>query len=192
MVRLMGEGSSQAIKTVLGWTLDTRRLLVSLSSNKFVLWSSYIRRHIFRGSLLVSYLETLVGRLEHIGYLVYLMHNFLGRICRLMDAIVSHDVHHVHMITTILSDIRLFLVFLNQAHDGMSMNLLTYCTPDHHHHADACDKGIGGYGTATGKAWHWEIPQEYWGKFTLNSLEFIMNFISFWIGILDGTIKTGE
>jgi hypothetical protein len=120
------------------------------------------------------------------------MPHFLGCIHRLKDAIVSRDVHHTCLSAKILSDLRLFLVFLNQAHEGMSMHLLTYCTPYHHHRADACGKGIGGYGMATGKAWHWETPQEYWGKFTLNSLEFITSFISFWSGILDSTIKSGD
>jgi hypothetical protein len=73
MVKLMGEGRFQKTKTVLGWTLYTRQLLVSLSSDKFSLWSSDIRRHIIRGSLVATKLETLVGRLEHVGYLIPLM-----------------------------------------------------------------------------------------------------------------------
>jgi hypothetical protein len=118
----------------------------------------------------------------------------LGRIRRLKDTIVSRSVRHVCPSAKILSDLRLFLVFLNQAHDGMSMNLLTYRTPDHHHHhrTDACNKGIGGYNMDTDKAWRWALPQDLWGKFTLKSLEFIASFISFWIGILDGTIHPGD
>jgi hypothetical protein len=50
MVKIMGGGRFQETKTVLGWTLDTRRLFVSLSSDKFSLWSS----------LLAPELETLV------------------------------------------------------------------------------------------------------------------------------------
>jgi hypothetical protein len=192
MTKLMGEGRFQEIKTVLGWTLDTRRLLVSLSSDKFSLWSADIERHILSGSLLAAALETLVGRLEHVGYLIPLMRHFLGRIRRLKDAIISRGVRHVRLSAKIIADLRLFMVFLKQAHAGISMNLLTYRAPDHHHRADACEKGIGGYDMATGKAWRWEIPQEHWGKFTLNSLEFIASFISFWIGILDGTIKAGD
>jgi hypothetical protein len=153
MVKLMGEGRFQETKTVLGWTLDTRRLLVSLSSDTFSLWSSDIRRHILRGSLLAPELETLVGRLEHVGYIIPLVRHFLGRICRLKDSIVSRGIRHVRLSAKLLSDLHIFLVFLNQAHDGMSMNLLIYRTPDHHHRADACKKGIGGYHMDTGKAW---------------------------------------
>jgi hypothetical protein len=120
------------------------------------------------------------------------MRHFLGHVCCLKDAIVSRGVHHVHLSTKLLSDLRLFLVFLNQDHDGMSMNLLKYHTPDHHYRADACEKGIGGYDMDTGKAWRWALPQDLWGKFTLNSLEFIASFISFWIGILDVTIHPGD
>jgi hypothetical protein len=120
------------------------------------------------------------------------MHHFLGRIRRLKDDIVSRGVLYVRLSAKILYDLHLFLVLINQAHDGMSTNLLTYRTPEHHHHADACEKGISAHDMATGKSWCWEIHQDYWGNFTLNSLEFIMSFISFWIDILDGTIMAGD
>jgi hypothetical protein len=105
---------------------------VSLSSNKVTLWPSDIRHRILHSSLLASELETLVGRLEHVGHLTPLMHNFLGFIHRLKNVIMSRDVCHVRLSAKIIYDIRLFLVFLAQAHDGISMNLLTYCTPYHH------------------------------------------------------------
>jgi hypothetical protein len=44
----------------------------------------------------------------------------------------------------------------------------------------------------TWKVWRWAIPWEHWGKLTLNSLEFIVSFVSFWIGLLDGTIKASD
>jgi hypothetical protein len=118
--------------------------------------------------------------------------HFLGRIHHLKDAVVSCGARRVRLSAKIIYGIHLFIIFLDQDHDDMSMHLLTYRTPDHHHHDDACEKKIDGYDMATGKAWRWEIPQDYWVKFTLNSLEFIASFISFWIGILDGTIKDGD
>jgi hypothetical protein len=127
---------------VLGWTLDTQRILVYLSSDKFAIWSSDIRHHILSGSLPISELETLVGIIEHVGYLITLMYHFLVRIHHLKNAIVSRSIHHVRLSSKIISGICLFLVFLNQAHAGMSMNLLTYLTPDHHHRADACETGL--------------------------------------------------
>jgi hypothetical protein len=172
-------------------SLHTRNASQRSDFNKFVIWSSDIQRHIMCGSLLASELETLVGHMEHAGYLVPLIHHFLGRILWLKDVIIFRVNHHIHLSAKIISDLHLFLVFLTQAHDRISMNMLTDRTPDHHHRADACEKGIGGYDMATGMGRRWKIPREHWGKLKLNSLEFIRSFVSFWSGILDGTIKTG-
>jgi hypothetical protein len=118
--------------------------------------------------------------------------HFCGHIHRLKDTIVSRGVHCVQLSANVVSDLRLFRIFLQQARDLISMNLLTYRTPDRDRRADACEKGNRRYGMATRKAWRWEIIQGHWVNFTLNSLEFIASFIDLLIGILDGTIQAGE
>jgi hypothetical protein len=78
MAKLMGEGCFKEIKRVLGWILDTRHLLASLSSNKFTLWSAGLKLRINCGTLLSSGQEALVGNLKHVGYLIPLMHHFMA------------------------------------------------------------------------------------------------------------------
>jgi hypothetical protein len=179
MTKLMDEGCLHEIKKVLFWVWDTMHLLVSLSSNKSTLWSVGFRFHISFGTLIVFELETLAGHLGYVGYLTPIMHHFLDCIRHLKDAIVSRGVRSVRLSINIIADLRLFLIFLQQAHDGICMNLLTYRVSENHFHDDAYEKGIVGFDMATDKAWRWEIPREHWGKFTLNSMEFIAIFISF-------------
>jgi hypothetical protein len=102
-------------------------------------------------------------------------------------------VRHARLSANIIVDLRLFLTFLCQAYEDISMNLLTCRAPDHHLGADACEKGMGGYQLGTGDAWRWAILEEFWGGgFTLNSLEFLESFVTLWIDILQGTITAGD
>jgi hypothetical protein len=120
------------------------------------------------------------------------MRHFLGRIWRLNDVIVSCGVRHARLGANIISDLRLFLNFICQAHEGISMNLLTFRAPACHLRANIYENGIGGYNLGTYKAWRWAIPEEFWGRLTLISLEFLVSFATLWIGILQGTITAGE
>jgi hypothetical protein len=84
--------------------------------------------HILSGSLLESELDTLVGQLEHVEYLTPIMRTFVGCIHRLKDAIIACGVRHVQLSANIIYDIHLFLIFIQQTHDGITMNLLTIHT----------------------------------------------------------------
>jgi hypothetical protein len=107
--KLLGEGRLQEVKTVLGWNLENFRLLVCLPSDKFGVWSADIESHISKWSILTAELKTLVGRLEHVGYLLPLVHHFLGWIRWLKDVIVSCGVRHVRLSAHFIADLRLLL-----------------------------------------------------------------------------------
>jgi hypothetical protein len=76
--QMLGEGRMQDVNNVLGWNLYSWRLMVSLSDENHDLWSTEIGHHLENGSLLTKELETLVGRLEHVGYLIPLMRHLEG------------------------------------------------------------------------------------------------------------------
>ena len=42
MEKAKAEGAAEEIKIVLGWILDTKRLLVSLPEHKYIAWTSQI------------------------------------------------------------------------------------------------------------------------------------------------------
>ena len=68
--KLMAEGRPEEIKTVLGWTIDTRRLEISLPSDKYHAWLGDIQGVRKTGRCPYPLLETLVGRLNHTAYVL--------------------------------------------------------------------------------------------------------------------------
>ena len=71
----------------------------------------------------------------------------------------------------------------------MSMNLLTCRCPTHECLSDACEHGIGGW-SSSGRAWRFALPEEPWGRFTLNCLEFLAAVIGPWIDHIEGNLPT--
>ena len=69
------------------------------------------------------------------------------------------------------------------------MNLLTCRCPTHEHTSDACEHGIGGW-SSSGRAWRFALPEEPWGRFTLNYLEFLAAVIGPWIDHIEGNLPT--
>ncbi len=62
---------------------------------------------------------------------------------------------------------------------GLSLKLLTLCTPTIVLLADACKHGLGGYLLSTGIAWWFCILScHYWGYLTLNLLEYIASAVT--------------
>jgi hypothetical protein len=116
----------QNVKNVLGWILDSQRLMVSRSDEKHCLWSVEIRHRLEKGSLRSKELETLVGRMEHVGYLTPFMKHFLGRLHRFKDTIVSKGLRYRRFRAKIKDDLHTHKSFLDQARQGISMNLLIH------------------------------------------------------------------
>lgn len=78
---------------------------------------------------------------------------------------------------TQLADLQLWIEFLNKAHRGISINLLTYRKPDVTCWSDASFTGMGGY-NSLGHAWWFELPLECRGRFTLYCLEYVSSIIT--------------
>jgi hypothetical protein len=89
-------------------------------------------------------------------------------------------------------DLKLWLRFLEQAVNGISLNLLTFHRPTHIGRSDASEHGIGGFSATTGIAWRWEIPLELWWRATLNVLEYLAGYITLWMEIHVGKAPKGS
>ena len=76
--KLLAAGSPSEIKTVLGWDIDTRRLLVSLPDDKFEEWCAQIQKAIDSKSISPSDLESLIGRLNHAAFVIPLSRHYLN------------------------------------------------------------------------------------------------------------------
>ena len=60
--KLIGKGQMSEIKTVTGWTIDTRCFIVSLAIDKVAAWSNLIRDIISQGTTIYKEIDSLIGQ----------------------------------------------------------------------------------------------------------------------------------
>ena len=81
--KLAAEGSPAEIQQVLGWTIDTRRLTVSLPKKKFDMWTGDIKRIQKARRASTELLATIEGRLQHAASILPMARHFLTRLRKL-------------------------------------------------------------------------------------------------------------
>jgi hypothetical protein len=173
--KLQGDGALCEQKVVLGWLINTRSFTLSLPSEKFTAWTADIHKLIADGFTTKSHLATLIGRINHAAIILPFARHFIHRLRRMHD---SHWSRRSKRFTPAqLADLVLWIEFLSYAKQGISINLLTFRSPDVLCWSDACLTGMGGY-SSTGLAWRWEIPLHLRGYLTLNTLEYAASIIT--------------
>jgi hypothetical protein len=78
LVDLLGDLSRVDIISVLGWVINIRSLLVSLPHDKHTKWSLDINKMIFSRETSHDFLESTIGRLNHVAGIIPMFHHFLG------------------------------------------------------------------------------------------------------------------
>ena len=185
--KLLAEGTPSEALRLLGWDADTRRLQLRLPWSKHLAWRDDMLRLLRARGATRSELDTLVGRLNHVGHIIPAARHFLSRLRDRLRKARRHGRQRFD--SEDAEDLNLWLRFLRRAADGMSMNLLTCRCPTHEHMSDACEHGIGGW-SSSGRAWRFALPEELWGRFTLNCLEFLAAVIGPWIDHVEGNLPT--
>ncbi len=110
--KLLAEGRLEEVKTFLGWTLDTRRLLLSLPKDKYKEWSADIVQMISGKSSSGDKIRKLVGRLNHVGFVIPAARHFLGRIRNFEETSYPTTKTIRRIPRDVLDDLRLWLDFL--------------------------------------------------------------------------------
>ena len=191
LTKLLAEARCEEIKPVLGWILDFHRLIASLPKNKFVAWSEAIQDMITRGNTTADELECNIGRMGHLGMILPSIHHFLSRLRDLHRRATSVNRRSVPIPEVCQEDLKLMLFFLEQAHNGISFNLIAYRRPTHVYRSDSCPIGLGGY-SHEGWAWRFYIPLFLRYRASNNLLEHIASIITVWIDIIMGRLKEGD
>ena len=75
--KLLLEGTPSKLMIVLGWLIDTRRLLLRLPRNKFERWRKELKDLIADPIISRAALESLIGKLVHAVYVIPLFRHFL-------------------------------------------------------------------------------------------------------------------
>ena len=181
------EGAPEEIKICLGWTLNTRSLLVSLPDHKKIGWSQQIEVLLTHNTANGKELSSILGRLENIAQIVTMFGHFLSNI-RALEILANAKGHNVRLNQRARDDLRLAQCFIKRANQGMSMNLLTFRIPDIVYICDASEYGLGGFATH-GRAWTYQIPKELRNRAHINVLEYLTQIVSIWIDILEGRVS---
>jgi hypothetical protein len=148
--KLIAESLLEKVKTTLGWLLGTRRLLIGLTMEKFAAWSASIHFMVIVGACSYNNLETLVGRLNHICFIIPLAQHFMSRLCWLLEG--ARSGRGIRLRPQVLADLRPWLSFLRISFEGISLNLISFRTRTHVFRSDAAEQGIGGFCSLSGKA----------------------------------------
>ena len=177
------EGCLKERQVVLGWELDTRLLRVRLPEEKFIAWSDSIRTIIDSGSATLAQLETLNGRLTHLGSMNPAVRHFNGDIrfvIRITDKRERWRRNNPITLSNhlISQNLPLWLNILSKARDGFPMNNLVYRDPTRIHSADASMFGIGVVNFTNGKAYRWELPDHLKFRVHINILEFAASILA--------------
>jgi hypothetical protein len=192
--KLIAESLLEEVKTTLGWLLNTRRLLISLTLDKYSEWAAAIIFILITESCGYNDLETLVGRLNYVCFVIPVARHFMSRLRWLL--ITSRQGRRIRLRPQVLANLRLWLSFLRLAHRGISLNLISFRTPTHVFRPDALEHGIGGLCPISGGAWSLEILTNCRvgcrEGISLNLFEFLGGIISVWVEVLAGRVPPGS
>jgi hypothetical protein len=188
--KLIAESLLEETKITLGWLLDTRRLRISLPMEKYAAWAATILFILITESISYQVLESLVGRLNHVCFIIPSARHFMSRLRWLLQS--SGSGRRIRLRPQILADLRLWLRFLELAHAGISLNLISFRHPTHIFRTDASEHGIGGFCAISGVGWRIELPPDcrvgMREGITLNLFEFLGGIIAIWVEILAGRV----
>ena len=83
--KLKGDGTPSEKKIILGWMLDTRALRIYLPVDKAIFWSSEIDRLLQENyKIKTKEMESTIGRLDHVGYIIPHGRYFLNKLRKLL------------------------------------------------------------------------------------------------------------
>ena len=152
------------VQMVLGWLITTRRMLLCLPLDKYMVYLKDIELIISRQGLInLKQLESLIGKLQHSSYVIPLANHFLASLRRRVSKVKKDSnnsflakFRRFRLSREELADLELWKDFLRQAHEGISLNGLTLRKPTRWGFSDSCPYGLGGF-THQGRAWRLKV-----------------------------------
>ena len=186
--KCLAEGALSEERICLGWTLNSRELLVKLPLHKCKAWISDLEKFRERKSTNYDDLKSLIGKLENVIIMIKMMGHFMNNLYALEIKACDFD-HNIKITKNAREDAALHIKFLKQAEVGISVNILVFREPNYITIGDACEHGLGAFHVQSGVAWTYEIPTHLRGRAHINLLEFLTQLISIWFDFLEGRIK---
>jgi hypothetical protein len=142
--KLKAEGTPAKEHIFLGWILNTCLLLILLPVDKYETWSSDIQVIVLTEQTTYEELKSTLGWLNHIGYIIPLVHHFLNWL-RLWIRKQWHKNQQLLLNNEEIEDLNLWHFFLASPRHGVSLNQVTTHKPSTMCWSDLCPFGIGGF-----------------------------------------------
>jgi hypothetical protein len=141
--KLTAEGGLSETKMIVGWLFNFRTLIISLPDHKFIAWTAAIQKMVTLKRTTSKDLETTIGGMGHMGFVIPWVHHFLSRLRSLHFR--PQNCCFIIINKTCIKDLELMTGILTKAYKGIDMNLLAFHAPDRVYHSDSCPAGLGGY-----------------------------------------------
>jgi hypothetical protein len=135
-------------KTIFGWFINFRQLIIKLLDNKFKAWTISIKKMIDKQSTTAKDLKKNIGQPIHLRLAIPALHHFMSRLRDLQFCAMkrrSIKINREH-----LKDLELMLQFLKIANGSISLKSIAFRRPTHIYRSDLCLLGLGGY---SNKGW---------------------------------------
>eukprot|EP00957_Ditylum_brightwellii_P189041 14390981-Ditylum_brightwellii.AAC.2 len=186
--KLAAEARAEEQKMIIRWLFDFRALIVLLSKNKYIVWSTSIQVILCKRHSHAKELETIIGCLVHSFLILSYIHHLMSQIRFLFER--SQNRRSIKLTLCVIKDLQLMLFFLSKARQGISMYLLAVCKPTKVYFSDLYPAGLGRY-NQNGRAWRFYLLPSLQFRASINVLEHLALIITPWIDILEGSLSKG-
>jgi hypothetical protein len=166
--------------------MGTQSLIVSLSDDKFEAWAADLQAMITSKRMTCGDLDLMVGRLNYAAFLIILARHFLNRLRNRIQRSQPQK-EETTLPREEISDMILWVKFLETANQGISVNRLTIRQPTRVCLSDSCPFGVAGY-NISGRAWRIKIPSSspLHGDSRFNNVfESLRSAVTVWHEVLD-------
>jgi hypothetical protein len=123
--KLKAEGG--LAKKILGWHFNFCTLTVTLLKQKHIAWSSKIWTMIATGRTTKKALESTIGQLGHVGFVIPWVFHFLSCLRTLLSQACNKRAITINK--NCKNNLVLMLKILDKSKGGIDMNLLRFCSP---------------------------------------------------------------
>jgi hypothetical protein len=126
--KMIAEGELMEMKMILGWLFNFRTLTVTLPEHKYIAWSREIQQMIKKRRTTKKQLESTIGCMGHICFIIPWVYHFLSRLRSLLARARNRRV--ISIDGKCIKDLKLMQRILDKATKGIGMNLLTSRSPN--------------------------------------------------------------
>ena len=170
--KLLAEGGLEETITFLGWLINTRLLTIALTPDKEAAWRAEVENMIAsRKAVKLRDIQRLLGRLNHVCFVIPNAKHFMNNLRK--TEYLAKFRKQVKLPHTAVEYLELWLILLELAHRGISINRVVFRKPTIASFSGASETGIGGFCPKTGVAWRHEFSNVEQAAFTLNAKEYL-------------------